>query len=77
MKNHITDIFFDLDHTLWDFERNSALTFEKILGQNKIDVNLDSFLKIYVPINLDYWKLYREDRITKAGAAVSAIEKDI
>ena len=26
----ITDIFFDLDHTLWDFEKNSALTFSKV-----------------------------------------------
>ena len=24
-KNQITDVFFDLDHTLWDFEKNSAL----------------------------------------------------
>lgn len=30
-KEMITDLFFDLDHTLWDFERNSALTFEEIL----------------------------------------------
>ena len=30
MKELVTDIFFDLDHTLWDFERNSALTFKKI-----------------------------------------------
>ena len=28
----ITDVFFDLDHTLWDFEKNSALTFEKIFN---------------------------------------------
>jgi putative hydrolase of the HAD superfamily len=26
----ITDIFFDLDHTLWDFEKNSGLTFDKV-----------------------------------------------
>ena len=23
----IKNVFFDLDHTLWDFERNSKLTF--------------------------------------------------
>lgn len=74
-KNHITDIFFDLDHTLWDFERNSALTFEKILEQNRIDVNLNSFLKVYVPINLDYWKLYREDRVTKAELRYQRLRK--
>ena len=31
MKNTtITDVFFDLDHTLWDFDKNSELTFDKI-----------------------------------------------
>ena len=34
-KNQITDVFFDLDHTLWDFEKNSALTFEKIFEEAK------------------------------------------
>ena len=43
-NNQITDVFFDLDHTLWDFERNSALTFEKIFGELKIDLNLVDFL---------------------------------
>ena len=61
----ITDVFFDLDHTLWDFEKNSALTFEKIFKLNKIDVNLNDFLEHYVPINFKYWKLYREAHITK------------
>jgi len=37
-KNLVTDIFFDLDHTLWDFEKNSALTFEKILKENNIAI---------------------------------------
>ena len=30
-KDSITDIFFDLDHTLWDFETNSYHTFVSIL----------------------------------------------
>jgi putative hydrolase of the HAD superfamily len=42
-KNQITNIFFDLDHTLWDFEKNSALTFEKIFEQLKINLNLNLF----------------------------------
>ncbi|MGC1516012.1 MAG: YjjG family noncanonical pyrimidine nucleotidase [Maribacter sp.] len=67
LKNAITDIFFDLDHTLWDFEKNSALTFEKIFVQQQIDVDLEDFLKVYVPANLKYWKLYREEKITKAA----------
>lgn len=58
-----TDIFFDLDHTLWDFERNSALTFETIFSKHNIDVDLTKFLSHYVPINIKYWVLYREEKI--------------
>ncbi|SHJ74918.1 YjjG family noncanonical pyrimidine nucleotidase [Pseudozobellia thermophila] len=65
LRNTVTDIFFDLDHTLWDFEKNSALTFEKILLDHNIDISLDDFLKVYVPANHAFWKLYREERITK------------
>jgi len=64
--NNISHVFFDLDHTLWDFDKNSALTFEKIFELNNIKINLDEFLKIYVPINFRYWKLYREEKIDKA-----------
>ncbi|WP_299557126.1 YjjG family noncanonical pyrimidine nucleotidase [Seonamhaeicola sp.] len=63
--NGITDVFFDLDHTLWDFDRNSALTFEKIFKLNQIDVKIEDFLFHYEPINLKYWKLYREEKIDK------------
>ncbi|PNQ75366.1 noncanonical pyrimidine nucleotidase, YjjG family [Hanstruepera neustonica] len=63
--NSITDIFFDLDHTLWDFDRNSAMTFEKIFRIHNIGVDLPEFLEVYEPINLEYWKLYREDKIDK------------
>ena len=61
----ITDIFFDLDHTLWDFKKNSSLTFEYLLKKYKIDIDLNTFLKIYIPINFSYWKLYRDEKITK------------
>lgn len=65
--DNISHVFFDLDHTLWDFDKNSALTFEKIFELNKIGVNLEEFLEVYVPINFNYWKLYREDKIDKAS----------
>jgi putative hydrolase of the HAD superfamily len=64
-KETITDLFFDLDHTLWDFEKNSALTFEQLLLDFKIPVALPDFLNIYVPLNLSYWKAFREQRIDK------------
>ena len=65
--NNISHIFFDLDHTLWDFDKNSALTFEKIFKLNNIEVDLEDFLEIYVPLNFQYWKLFREDKIDKAS----------
>ncbi len=63
--NNISHIFFDLDHTLWDFDKNSALTFEKIFNINNLEINIDAFLEVYVPINVRYWKLYREEKIDK------------
>ena len=65
MYKEVTDIFFDLDHTLWDFEKNSALTFEMILSKKEVEVDLHDFLDVYRPINLSYWKLYREEKISK------------
>lgn len=64
-KIEITDIFFDLDHTLWDFDRNSKLAFERLFVKHNIQVNVAEFIKIYEPINFDYWKLFREERVTK------------
>ena len=61
----IKHIFFDLDHTLWDFDKNSALTFQKIFEIHDVRVSTNDFLAVYEPINLNYWKLYREEKIDK------------
>ena len=65
MQN-IQHVFFDLDHTLWDFEKNSDLTFQKIFQKNKLSIDLDSFLEVYRPLNFEFWKLYREEKVTKS-----------
>jgi len=64
-KETISNIFFDLDHTLWDFEKNSALTFKKLLVDFNIPIPLNDFLNVYVPLNLKYWKAFREQRMDK------------
>ena len=74
-KDSITDIFFDLDHTLWDFERNSRLTFIKIFRENAVETNLEDFLQYYVPLNLEYWKLYREERISKSDLRYQRLKR--
>ena len=63
--NNIEHVFFDLDHTLWDFDKNSALTFEYIFKLNKIDLELSRFLEVYIPINFDYWENYRKNLVSK------------
>lgn len=63
--SNITDVFFDLDHTLWDFEKNSALAFETVFKMQDISINRTDFLSYYVPINFKYWEKYRKDEITQ------------
>lgn len=65
MRDFIKHIFFDLDHTLWDFDRNSKLAFQRMFQNHNIAVDLEAFLSVYEPINFNYWKLYRENKISK------------
>ncbi len=62
----ITDIFFDLDHTLWDFDHNSGLAFETILKKDHPTIEIADFIEKYAPINQACWKLYQHDKITHA-----------
>lgn len=62
---HIKHIFFDLDHTLWDFDKNSGLTFDAIFKKHDVNLSLDHFLPVYEPINAKYWKLFRNNEISK------------
>jgi len=65
MRANKTAVFFDLDHTLWDFEKNSALAFEAIFRRYNINIDHSTFMEVYVPINAKYWKLYRDEKITQ------------
>lgn len=62
-KSQIKALFFDLDHTLWDFETNSAQAFKELFQVFQIRLPLADFLAVYVPNNINYWKLYREGKI--------------
>jgi putative hydrolase of the HAD superfamily len=77
-KNSITDIFFDLDHTLWDFDRNSFLAFKRVFNAFEINLQVEAFTAVYEPINVAYWKLYREDKVSKQqlrhGRLIDAFE---
>ena len=64
VKTTVTDIFFDLDHTLWDFDTNSALAFDKIFTSQYPSVVPSLFLEKYLPINQACWKLFQVDAIS-------------
>jgi putative hydrolase of the HAD superfamily len=65
----IKHIFFDLDRTLWDFEKNSHTTLLQLISYfNLTDKGVDtpeSFIKKYKIHNAKLWDLYREDKIKK------------
>ncbi|MFV8224961.1 YjjG family noncanonical pyrimidine nucleotidase [Christiangramia aquimixticola] len=62
---NVEHVFFDLDHTLWDFDRNSALAFKEIFQEHKIELELNNFLEVYMPVNFKYWELYRNNAVSK------------
>jgi putative hydrolase of the HAD superfamily len=64
-----TQLFFDLDRTLWDFEQNSfeelMFLFEKYQLRERGIADPASFIKMYKEINENCWALYRVNKITK------------
>ena len=64
MNTTITDVFFDLDHTLWDFDKNSEMAFDRIFKSKFPEIRIEDFIEKYAPINQACWKLYQNDEIT-------------
>ena len=62
-------IFFDLDRTLWDFEKNSHTTLLQLISHfNLTEKGIDTaenFIKKYKIHNAKLWDLYRDDKINK------------
>lgn len=61
----VEHLFFDLDHTLWDFDRNSKLAYGQIFKNEGLSLSLDIFIEQYEPLNLEFWRRFRESEITK------------
>ncbi|MEN9699002.1 MAG: hypothetical protein RLZZ301_200 [Bacteroidota bacterium] len=61
-------LFFDLDRTLWDFDRNSEQALRQILAQEELLEQLggfEHFHKVYHYQNAHLWKLYGKGKIKK------------
>lgn len=61
-------LFFDLDHTLWDFEKNSAECLADIYNIFKFKElnisNLDAFQQEFSVVNRHHWSLLEQNLIT-------------
>lgn len=69
MPHPYKHVFFDLDHTLWDFDRNSEETLTELFFEFELDrllrIKVDSFLKSYGKVNRTMWSQYNTKSITK------------
>lgn len=61
-------LFFDLDRTLWDFEKNSEIALNKLfheLGLNNAIDSFELFHSNYKKTNAQLWKEYGAGRLSK------------
>jgi putative hydrolase of the HAD superfamily len=65
-------ILFDLDHTLWDFNKNSHEALSEVFNKaelkflhDKLEGDFDVFYKIYHQYNDVYWEKYRNGEVNK------------
>jgi putative hydrolase of the HAD superfamily len=69
MTKKYKHLFFDLDKTIWDFDRNSENTIKEIYDElnlkDKGVEDFDEFHRIYEGHNLKLWDKYRRDEISK------------
>ena len=62
-------IFFDLDRTLWDFDRNSIETLSEIFEKYQLfDFGIErknEFISVYQEINENLWLQFRDEKISR------------
>uniref|UniRef100_UPI00404849BD YjjG family noncanonical pyrimidine nucleotidase n=1 Tax=Roseivirga sp. TaxID=1964215 RepID=UPI00404849BD len=63
-------IFFDLDHTLWDYDANAALALHELYDQYEIskiaDCTKEQFVAQFFEVNESIWDLYNKHQIERA-----------
>lgn len=66
-KDQYTCIFFDLDHTLWDYETNSKETLQELFSAYSLTekgvTDFNSFHREFKRVNAELWVLYDTGKI--------------
>ncbi len=70
-------IFFDLDNTLWDFDRNSIETLRELFAkfltpQKSIEERL--WLEVYQKTNQELWEKYKNGQVTREEVALKRFQ---
>jgi len=65
----IKHIFFDLDHTIWDFDKNAQETLNELYLLHELDClgcgSVEEFITRYTENNHELWRQYHLGQITK------------
>lgn len=65
-KNLITDLFFDLDHTIYDFNKNATLTFQAAFSELNI-TGVQEFMfflnRLMMPIGKNLYETKLQENI--------------
>lgn len=66
---HIRHIFFDLDHTLWDYDRNATETLDNLYVEFQLEsyglFPFDNFLKAFRKANIRVWDEFEESNMNQ------------
>jgi putative hydrolase of the HAD superfamily len=77
----ITHIFFDLDHTLWDTDKNAKESLkelhEEIKIQDNFNVSFDLFHATYQKHNDVLWKKYAKHEVTKEDVRINRFKNTL
>ncbi|MDO7849601.1 YjjG family noncanonical pyrimidine nucleotidase [Hymenobacter sp. M29] len=60
-------LFFDLDHTLWDFEKNANETLHTLYERHDFarfgTFSVEQFVRVYSDVNHALWRMYQSGKI--------------
>lgn len=61
-------IFFDLDHTLWDYDTNAAMALYELFDQHQFHnsgMQKENFVNHFFEVNDELWSLYNRSQIQR------------
>jgi putative hydrolase of the HAD superfamily len=67
--NNYRHIYFDLDHTLWDFEKNCAETLNELythFNLSRFGIDVNDFINAYQRVNYQMWEEYNRGQLKKS-----------